>query len=57
MGAVAFAVLMAVELALSSLGFSRTFTDILAGYRSLAGVIGLSAQVIFALLPAAQIIR
>jgi hypothetical protein len=54
MGGVAFALLMLGELAVSSLVFGRTLGTTLAGYGSPAGIVGLSAQVIFALLPVAR---
>jgi hypothetical protein len=54
MGAVAFALLMAGELAVSNLVFDRSLDDMLTAYRSLSGILGLTAQVIFALLPLVQ---
>jgi len=54
MGAFAFALLILGELAVSSLSFGRPLQDTLVAYRSLPGAAGLFAQVIFALLPAAQ---
>lgn len=47
MGAVAFSVLMLLELGFSVLIFGETFDRYLAKYRSPAGVIGLSMQVCF----------
>lgn len=54
MGVVAFALLILGELAVSSLVFGRSWGDTLATYRSLPGILGLSAQVVFALMPLAQ---
>jgi hypothetical protein len=51
MGAVAFALLMAAELAVSVLLFGRSPSDFVAGYRTTPGVIGLAAQLAFGLLP------
>lgn len=55
MGAVAFALLMAAELALSGLVFGRSVTDYLAAWRTLAGATGLVAQMGFALIPFVQL--
>jgi hypothetical protein len=54
MGVVAFLVLMSAEVGLGAV-FNRSFVDQLANYGSLAGAIGLSAQVIFATFPAIQV--
>jgi len=54
MGAVGFAFLMLAELLVSSLIFGRSLEDTVTNYQSLPGVLGLSAQVIFALLPVFQ---
>ena len=51
-GLVAFAVLQALEWALAHFGFGRSAVEILAGYRSLAGMLGLLAQLGFAAMPA-----
>jgi hypothetical protein len=51
MGAVAFAVLMALELAVSVLGFGRTPTQHLATYREADKLLGLAAQLAFAAFP------
>jgi hypothetical protein len=56
MGAVAFLVLMSAEAGLGA-GFGRSLLDQLAGYGSLAGAIGLAAQVIFAMFPVVQVWR
>lgn len=50
-GAVAFATLMILEVALSISLFHRSIGEYLAGLRSLAGAIGLAAQVCFATFP------
>ena len=54
MGTAALALLMLGELTVSTLIFGRSLEATLAAYRSLPGILGLSAQVIFALLPLAQ---
>ena len=54
MGIVAFALLMFAEPLVSSLIFERSLEDTVTNYQSLPGVLGLSAQVIFALLPVVQ---
>jgi hypothetical protein len=54
MCAAAFALLILGELAVSRFVFGRSLEDTLATYRSLPGILGLSAQVIFTLLPLAQ---
>lgn len=56
MGAAAFALLLLGELGVSTLIFSRSLAETFATYRSLPGMIGLAAQMIFALLPLAQAI-
>ena len=50
-GAVAFVTLMILEVALSISLFHRSIGEYLAGLRSLAGAIGLAAQVWFATFP------
>jgi len=50
-GAVAFVTLMILEVALSISLFHRSIREYLAGLRSLAGAIGLAAQVCFATFP------
>lgn len=56
MGLVAFVVLMSAEVGLGAV-FGRSIPDQLAAYGSLAGRIGLAAQVIFAVLPVIQVWR
>jgi hypothetical protein len=56
MGLVAFLVLMSAEFGLGSV-LGRTLADQLATYGSLAGAIGLAAQVIFAMFPFIQVWR
>ncbi len=51
MGAVAFAVLMGLELAVSVLGFGRTPAQHLATYRETDKLLGLGAQLVFAAFP------
>lgn len=51
MGAVAFALLMAAELALSMLLFRRDLAAFIAAYAAAPGPIGLAAQVMFGLMP------
>jgi hypothetical protein len=53
MGLVAFVVLMSAEVGLGAV-FGRSTADQLGAYGSLAGAIGLGAQVIFAMLPVIQ---
>ncbi len=50
-GAVAFITLMSLEVALSSSLFHRSLGEFVEGLRSPAGLIGLTAQVIFATFP------
>lgn len=54
MGIVAFALLMLAELLVSSLIFGRSWDDTLPAYQTPPGILGLSAQVGFALLPGVQ---
>jgi hypothetical protein len=56
MGLVAFLVLMSAEVGLGAV-FGRSLADQLAIHRSLAGAIGLAAQVIFAIFPVIQVWR
>jgi len=56
MGFVAFLMLMSVEVGLGAV-FGRSFVDQLATYGSLAGAIGLGAQLIFAMFPVIQVWR
>ena len=55
-GAVAFATLTILEVALSIGLFHRSIGEYLADLRSLAGVIGLSAQVSFATFPLLEVV-
>ena len=54
MGAVAFSLLMLAELGVSVFIFDRSIEDHLAQYRSLPGLIGLFAQIVFAFFPLMQ---
>jgi len=56
MGLVAFLVLMSFEVGLGAV-FDRSLVDQVAIYGSLAGSIGLAAQVIFAMFPVIQVWR
>ena len=56
-GAVAFATLTILEVALSIGLFHRSIGEYLADFRSLAGVIGLTAQVCFATFPVLEVSR
>jgi hypothetical protein len=56
MGLVAFVVLMSAEVGLGAV-LGRSLGDQLAAYGSLAGGIGLAAQVIFAIFPVTQVWR
>lgn len=51
MGALAFALLMAAEVALGLWGFGRSLAEVAAGTASAAGLIGLAGQVGFGLMP------
>jgi hypothetical protein len=55
-GLVAFLVLMSTEVGLGAV-FGRSIADQLAAYGSLAGAIGVAAQVIFAIFPVIQVWR
>jgi len=57
MGTVAFALLMLAELALAVLAFRRPLAEQVRAYSTTAGVIGLAAQVFFALFPIIQVRR
>ena len=57
MGAVAFAVLISVEVCLAVLAFGRSTTEHLASYASVAGAIGLVGQILFATFPVVQFWR
>ena len=54
MGGVAFALLMVVELTVSTLAFGRPIEEYFAAFLSPQGVIGLGTQVIFAFFPLIQ---
>jgi hypothetical protein len=54
MGAVAFALLMSAELGVSLYFFGRSVAAHIAGYLSVAGVIGFAAQLAFGVLPVLQ---
>ena len=54
MGLIAFLVLMWAEVGLGAV-FGRSIADQLATYGSLAGAIGLAAQVIFGIFPVIQV--
>ncbi len=54
MGAVAFTLLIAAETGLGVLGFGQTLQQQLASYRETGPMLGLAAQVAFALFPLAQ---
>jgi len=51
MGATAFAALMCFEFALAALTFNRSLSQFVLQYRTLPGMIGLAAQVCFAIFP------
>jgi hypothetical protein len=55
MGGTAFAVLVTLEFTLAAVAFDGSIAGFRAGYRSFAGVIGLTGQVAFAVIPLAQI--
>lgn len=54
MGALAFALLMLGELAVSVFGFGRTVAAHLATYQTVGAQLGLAAQLVFALFPLVQ---
>jgi hypothetical protein len=55
MGAVAFALLMAAELALGFAAFDRTVADQIAAYHTVDGLIGLIGQMFFGAFPLVQL--
>ena len=55
MGSFAFAVLMLAELGVSTLAFGRSIPEHLEQYRELPALLGLGAQIAFAIIPLAQI--
>jgi hypothetical protein len=57
MGGSAFALLMAVEAALAVLAFGLSLADHLAAYLTVAGALGLAAQLGFAVIPLIQVRR
>ncbi len=56
MGACAFGLLMAAELSLSMAAFGRSADEFAAGLVEPAGLLGLSAQLVFAAMPALRLI-
>jgi hypothetical protein len=56
MGACAFVFLMAAELSLSTAAFGRSAGEFAAGLLEPTGLLGVSAQVVFAALPALRLI-
>lgn len=56
MGAFAFVLLMAAELALGVCGFGQSLAGILAGFLRPDGMLGLAGQVAFGLVPVAQLV-
>jgi hypothetical protein len=57
MGGIAFMLTMAAEFGLSSFGFNRTIADHLEAYKHAPGILGLLAQIGFALFPLLQMGR
>ena len=55
MGALAFTLLIAAETVLGVLGFGQTLQQQIAGYREPGAMLGLVAQLVFALFPLAQV--
>ena len=55
MGALAFAVLMAAELTLSMVLLGRSFSQHLSAYAAAGSMLGLGAQIAFALFPTVQL--
>jgi hypothetical protein len=56
MGALAFALLMAAELALSMVLLGRSFSQHLAAYAAAGNMLGLGAQIAFGLFPTVQLV-
>jgi hypothetical protein len=57
MGLVGFAVLMLAELGLSVLMFGRSAAEFAVSYVSVAGAVGLAAQIVSAIFPVVQVRR
>lgn len=57
MGLAAFSLLIGAELMLGLTLFDRTFADQLAAWRSMAGALGLAAQIFFAAMPLIALTR
>jgi hypothetical protein len=57
MGAIAFTLLMSVEFGLAIIMFQRSAAEYFASYRTASGVIGLIAQLAFAIVPTIQRLR
>jgi hypothetical protein len=57
MGATAFALLLAAELVLATLGFGRTLAEVAAAWATPAGALGLAGQIAFAAMPTLQGVR
>ena len=55
MGGLAFALLMVAEVAISVVLLGRTFAQHVAGYAATGSMVGLAAQIAFALFPALQL--
>ncbi len=55
MGGVAFALTIAAELILGYFGFGRSVTEMLAAFATSDGALGLLGQIVFAVLPVAQL--
>jgi hypothetical protein len=55
MGGIAFAITMVAEVAFSTFAFGQSLSAYLEGIMNLAGVLGLSSQLGFALIPAIQL--
>jgi len=54
MGSIAFGLLIVAETVIPMMLFGRSWTDLLDLYRSVPGITGLAAQVLFGLLPFVQ---
>jgi hypothetical protein len=55
MGGLAFGLLMALEVGVSVFGFGQTVAEHFGTYREASAVIGLTAQILFALMPVIRI--
>jgi hypothetical protein len=57
MGGLAFALLMLAEIGVSTLAFQRTPIEHFQAYLAAPALVGLAGQIVFALFPAAQLLK